>query len=64
MSRIEYFLQVQTASTGGALYDIRKLSAVDNELTLAEKEDVSDAISRRFSQINLASKPNFKPRWA
>lgn len=63
MSRTEYFLQVQTAGTGSELYDIRKLSAVDNELTRAEKEDVSDAIGRRFAQINLASKPNFKPRW-
>lgn len=64
MSRIEYLLHVQTAASGGELYDIRKLSAVDNELTRAEREDISDAIGRRFGQINLASKPNFKPRWA
>lgn len=64
MSRIEYFLHIRVAGSGGELYDLRKQAATDGDLTRAEAEDVSDAIGRRYAQLNHAANPNPKPRWS
>lgn len=63
MSCIEYFLHVSVAGDGDELHDLRKRSAGDTDLTRAEVEDISDAIGRRFAELNLAAMPAMAPRW-
>ena len=63
MTKIEYFVAVRAAGGGAELHELRKQSAVDGDITSGEAQDISDAIGRRFSQLNAAAVGQPKPRW-
>lgn len=63
MSRTEYILHIGVAGSAGELHEIRRMAAVDPQLTEQQRQEVADAVGRRFSALNRAALPNPVTRW-
>ncbi len=63
MSLTEYFLHIGVAGAAGELHEIQRLAAADPELTEIQRQQVAEAVGRRFSQPNAAALPVAAPRW-
>lgn len=63
MSVTEYGLHLQVANTAAELHQLSRLAATDSELTEKQRQQVADAIGKRFAQLNAAALPVKPGRW-
>lgn len=63
MTSTFYSLRIQDATAAAELHQLRRESAVDPELTEAQRQQVAEAVYRRFGQLNAAALPVQTPRW-
>lgn len=54
MSQTEYLLHISVAGAAAELREIGQLAAADAEINPGQMQNISEAISRRFCQLNAA----------
>ena len=63
MSRTEYILHIGVAGTARELHELRRLAASDAQLHPNHRNDVNDAIGKRFAELNATTVGTPQPRW-
>ena len=63
MSLTEYKTHIACATGAAELHEIRGQAQFDGQLSEREKIAVSEAVSRRFAQLNHLAVGPQKPRW-
>ena len=58
-----YLFSISRATDGKVLNSLLVESSFDDGLRPTEKDQLADAVSKRFSQLNAAALGKQKPRW-